>query len=89
MLATLALALLGGLVLNVMPCVLPVLALKAMSVVEHAKHDAAKRRMHGFAYTIGTVSLFVALAIIVVVIKSAGTHLHGGCSSNILRSSRR
>lgn len=78
MLATLAFALLGGLVLNVMPCVLPVLALKAMSVVEHAKHDAAKRRMHGFAYTIGTVSLFVALAIIVVVIKSAGTHLQWG-----------
>ncbi|HEY2368406.1 MAG TPA: thioredoxin family protein [Polyangiaceae bacterium] len=78
MLATLALALLGGLVLNVMPCVLPVLALKAMSVVEHAKHDAAKRRMHGFAYTVGTVSLFVGLAVIVVVIKSAGTHLQWG-----------
>ncbi len=78
MLATLALALLGGLVLNVMPCVLPVLALKAMSVVEHAKHDAAKRRMHGFAYTVGTVSLFLGLAIIVVVIKSAGTHLQWG-----------
>jgi len=78
MLATLALALLGGLVLNVMPCVLPVLALKAMSVVDHARHDAANRRMHGFAYTVGTVSLFVALAIAVVVIKSAGAHLQWG-----------
>ncbi len=78
MFATLALALLGGLVLNVMPCVLPVLALKAMSVVEHARHDAHKRRMHGFAYTIGTMSLFIALAIVVVVVKASGKHLGWG-----------
>lgn len=78
MFATLALALLGGLILNVMPCVLPVLALKAMSVVEHAKHDAHKRRMHGFAYTIGTMSLFIALAIMVVVIKASGHRLGWG-----------
>jgi suppressor for copper-sensitivity B len=78
MLATLALALLGGLILNVMPCVLPVLALKAMSVVDHARHDASKRRMHGFAYTLGTMSLFIALAVLVVVIKASGHRLGWG-----------
>lgn len=78
MFATLALALLGGLVLNVMPCVLPVLALKAMSVVEHAKHDARKRRMHGIAYTVGTMSLFIALAVLVVVVKASGHRLGWG-----------
>ena len=88
MLVTLALALLGGIVLNVMPCVLPVLALKAMSVIEHAKHDARKRRMHGIAYTIGTMSLFVALATVVVVIKASGHRLGWGCSFSTRRSSR-
>ncbi len=78
MLATLALALVGGLILNVMPCVLPVLALKAMSVVEHAKHDARKRRMHGIAYTIGTMSLFISLAVLIVVIKASGHRLGWG-----------
>jgi thiol:disulfide interchange protein len=78
MFATLALALAGGLILNVMPCVLPVLALKAMSVVEHAKHDARKRRMHGIAYTVGTMSLFIALAVLIVVVKASGHRLGWG-----------
>lgn len=66
MLGILGIALLGGLILNVMPCVLPVLALKAFSVVDHARHDASVRRKHGIAYTLGTVSLFVALAVVVI-----------------------
>jgi thiol:disulfide interchange protein len=78
MLATLALALAGGLILNIMPCVLPVLALKAFSVVDHARHDARKRRMHGIAYTLGTMSLFVALATVIVVVKASGHKLGWG-----------
>lgn len=78
MLLTLFFALAGGLVLNVMPCVLPILALKAFSVVEHAKHDASKRRAHGIAYTFGTVSLFMVLGIIVVAFKATGKSLGWG-----------
>lgn len=78
MFGILALALVGGLVLNVMPCVLPVLALKAFHAVEHSKHDARKRRMHGWAYTAGTVSLFLAFAIVLVVIKASGKRLGWG-----------
>lgn len=78
MLATLGLALLGGLILNVMPCVLPVLALKGMSVVDHARHDARKRRMHGIAYTIGTVSMFVGLAGVILAVKASGHRLGWG-----------
>ena len=70
MLGILAVALVGGLILNVMPCVLPVLALKAFSVIDHARHDAHKRRMHGLAYTLGTMTLFVGLAVVVVIIKA-------------------
>lgn len=78
MLGILALALAGGLVLNVMPCVLPVLALKAFHAVEHSKHDPRVRRMHGWAYTFGTVSLFVGLAIVVLAIKASGKRLGWG-----------
>ncbi len=55
-------AVLGGLVLNVMPCVLPVLAIKAFHMVEHANQSARQRRVHGIAYTLGTMSLLVGLA---------------------------
>ena len=78
MLGILALALVGGLILNVMPCVLPVLALKAFQAVEHSKHDARKRRLHGFAYLGGTVSLFVALSLVVVALKASGKRLGWG-----------
>jgi thiol:disulfide interchange protein len=78
MLTILGVALLGGLILNVMPCVLPVLALKAFHAVEHSKHDARKRALHGWAYTAGTVSLFVALALVLVAIKASGKRLGWG-----------
>lgn len=78
MLTILLAALAGGVILNIMPCVLPVLALKAFSVVEHSKHDAKKRRMHGFAYTAGTMSAFLALGTLVVIGKSAGKHMGWG-----------
>lgn len=78
MLGILAVALVGGLILNVMPCVLPVLALKAFSVIDHARHDARKRRLHGLAYTLGTMTLFVGLAVVVIVIKASGKHLGWG-----------
>ncbi len=78
MLGILAIALAGGLILNIMPCVLPVLALKAFSVVDHARHDARTRRLHGLAYTMGTMSLFLALATVVLVIKASGKKLGWG-----------
>jgi thiol:disulfide interchange protein len=78
MLTTFALALLGGLVLNVMPCVLPVLTLKAFHAVEHAGHDDKNRRAHGLAYLLGTVSFFVAFATIIVVLKAGGKRLGWG-----------
>lgn len=78
MLTILGVALLGGLILNVMPCVLPVLALKAFHAVEHSKHDARMRRLHGWAYTVGTVSLFIVLALVLVAIKASGRRLGWG-----------
>jgi len=71
-------ALAGGLILNIMPCVLPILALKAFSVVEHAKHEPHKRRLHGAFYTMGTMTLFLALATLVIIARGAGRHLGWG-----------
>lgn len=78
MLGVLGAALLGGLILNVMPCVLPVLTLKAFHVVEHGKHSPAQRRKHGFAYTAGTVSLFLVIGALVVALKASGKRLGWG-----------
>lgn len=79
MIAMLLLALLGGLILNVMPCVLPVLALKAFHVLEQSSHHPRERRLHGIAYSLGTMSLMVALATVAVVLKHVlGRTVHWG-----------
>jgi thiol:disulfide interchange protein DsbD len=64
------LALLGGLILNVMPCVLPVLMLKLYGLVEQGGISDADKRQAGLAYTAGILVSFWALAIGVVVARS-------------------
>lgn len=66
------LALVGGLILNVMPCVLPVLTLKVFHLLDHSENDARTNRMHGLAYTAGVVLTFIALASVLVGLKAAG-----------------
>ena len=65
----LLLAFLGGLVLNIMPCVLPVLTMKLYSLVEQVDMSPAHRRTSGYAYTAGILVSFVGLAVAVVVMK--------------------
>ncbi len=65
-------AFLGGLLLNVMPCVLPVIALKILGFVSEAKNDPARIRKLGLIYTAGVLSSFLALALIVVGLQTAG-----------------
>ena len=68
----LVLALLGGLILNLMPCVLPVLSIKAMGVVASAANDTAgEARRHGLLYTAGVLASFALLAGIVVSVRAA------------------
>lgn len=70
--ALLVLALLGGLILNLMPCVLPVLSIKAMGVVASAANDtASEARRHGLLYTAGILMSFGLLAAIVVSVRAA------------------
>lgn len=64
----LLLGLLGGLILNVMPCVFPVLGIKVMGVVQQAGEDRKRVLLHGLAYTAGVLVSFWALGGLVVVL---------------------
>lgn len=64
-------ALVGGLLLNVMPCVFPILSLKALSLARAGESDA-KARADGLAYTAGVVLATVALGGLLLVLRSAG-----------------
>lgn len=70
--AALLIALLAGLTLNIMPCVLPVIPLKVLSLVEHAHKDRAKSAALGLAFCIGILLFFAILAGVNVSIKIAG-----------------
>ena len=72
LLKMLLLAFIGGLILNVMPCVLPVIALKILGFVSEAKSDKAHIRKLGFVYTLGVLASFLALAALVIGVKAAG-----------------
>lgn len=71
LLALLGFSFLGGLVLNLMPCVLPVLAIKAAGLV-HTAHDAKQSRAHGLAYLAGVLVCFAAVGALLVGLKAAG-----------------
>ncbi len=72
LLKMLLLAFIGGLILNVMPCVLPVIALKILGFVSEAKSDTAHIRKLGFIYTLGVLASFLGLAALVIGVKAAG-----------------
>src|SRR5262245_26061110 len=74
----LLLALAGGLVLNLMPCVLPVLSIKALGLVHHADELAATRRRHGLAYTAGVLVSFAIVAGALLVLRAGGEQLGWG-----------
>ncbi len=62
----LLLALGGGLILNLMPCVLPILSLKVLSLVRQSGNSAGERRRHGIVYTLGVLVSFWAIGGLVI-----------------------
>lgn len=64
-------ALAGGLLLNVMPCVFPILSLKALSLARAGESDA-KARVEGLAYTAGVVLATLVLGALLLLLRSAG-----------------
>ena len=65
-------AFIGGLILNVMPCVLPVISLKILGFVNQSKESPARVRLLGMLYGAGVVVSFLVLAGVVIGVKSAG-----------------
>ncbi|HXP13208.1 MAG TPA: protein-disulfide reductase DsbD domain-containing protein [Stellaceae bacterium] len=77
-LAMLALALAGGLILNFMPCVLPVLALKLLAAVAHHEHGARGVRVGFLASAAGILAAFLGLALFAVGLRLAGLYAGWG-----------
>jgi thiol:disulfide interchange protein DsbD len=70
-------AFVGGLILNLMPCVLPVLAIKLLGFAQHSRAHRA-HRVAGLAYTAGVVVSFLALGAGVLALRAAGEQLGWG-----------
>lgn len=67
----LGLALLGGFILNFMPCVLPVVGLKVMSFVQQAGSDRRRAFLLNFSYASGIMTIFILLAVLMVIFSMA------------------
>ncbi len=75
---TLFLSLLGGLILNLMPCVFPVLSIKALGFVERAHSAPGELRRHGLLFLAGVLVTFLALAAILLTFKAIGDPIGWG-----------
>jgi suppressor for copper-sensitivity B len=73
-----AFSLLGGLILNFMPCVFPVLSLKLVSLVQQSTAEARSIRTGLFASAVGIVASFVTLAAVLSLLRSAGAQIGWG-----------
>ncbi len=74
----LLMALIGGMILNLMPCVFPVLALKITAITRLAHEDRRSVVTHGMAYVAGIVGSMMVLAAAVIGLRMAGTHVGWG-----------
>ncbi len=74
----LAFAFLGGLILNLMPCVFPVLGIKILGFVNQSGSDRRKVTLHGVVFTLGVLASFWFLAGLLAVLRSGGAELGWG-----------
>lgn len=76
--AAILFALIGGLILNLMPCVFPILSMKALGLVKMNEKSANTARLHGIAYTGGILACFAAIAALLIVLQSGGAQIGWG-----------
>jgi thiol:disulfide interchange protein DsbD len=76
--SVLLLAILGGLILNLMPCVFPVLSIKAIGLVEHAKKHPAAVRAKGLVFAAGVICSMLALAGALLALRAGGEQIGWG-----------
>jgi thiol:disulfide interchange protein len=77
-LAAILFAFIGGILLNLMPCVFPVLGIKVMGFVEHAHGDERAMKLQGLVFTAGVVASFLVLAGLMLALRAGGTQLGWG-----------
>jgi thiol:disulfide interchange protein/DsbC/DsbD-like thiol-disulfide interchange protein len=68
----------GGIILNLMPCVLPVISLKIFGFIQQAGQSRQKILRSGLAFTIGIFAWFIALALLLIALKAAGRDVTWG-----------
>lgn len=71
-------ALLGGMILNLMPCVFPVLSLKVLSLASSSNSTQQEKRLHGLAYTAGVIAAFLILAAVLLGLQAGGALIGWG-----------
>jgi hypothetical protein len=77
-LQALGLAIIGGLILNVMPCVLPVISLKIFGFVSEAGQQPDKALRLSMTFSLGILFCFAVLAVLVILLQAAGTQVGWG-----------
>ena len=71
-------ALIGGLILNLMPCVFPVISIKALSIAKSAHGERSKIRREAWLYTAGVMATFLILTIALLALKAGGSEIGWG-----------
>jgi thiol:disulfide interchange protein len=78
LMAALLLALAGGIVLNLMPCVLPVLCVKVLALVQHSQSSPREMRLQGIAYAAGVLLSFAIIAGALIGLRAVGAEIGWG-----------
>ena len=76
--SAIGLALLGGILLNLMPCVFPVLFLKGLALVHTSNEERGRQRLHGLVYTLGILVSFWIIVAALLGLRAGGRELGWG-----------
>jgi thiol:disulfide interchange protein DsbD len=77
-LAAIGFAFVGGIILNLMPCVFPVLFLKGLSLVQSSNEERKRIRGHGLVYTLGILVSFWAIVAALLIVRAGGSQAGWG-----------
>lgn len=72
------LAFLGGLILNLMPCIFPILSIKVLSFIQHSHQPSGHIRRHGLVFTAGVLVTFSVIALTLILLRGAGDQIGWG-----------
>ena len=71
-------AFIGGLILNIMPCVFPILSIKILRFVEHSENSSTQTYKFGLFYALGVILSFLLIAVALLALKASGENIGWG-----------